>query len=199
LVEGVGETGAYYTPQAQTPARGLTYAFRTSGVPSSIATAVRGEIARLDRELPVFDVQTMAERTERSLTSRRLPVVLSLAFGLVALFLSAIGIYGVLAYLVTQRTKEIGIRLALGSSRTAVIHLVLREGLLLVAGGFALGAVGTAALTRSLETQLFGVRASDPVVLSLAIVTLSVVAFSACALPAHRATRVDPLIALRSE
>ena len=123
-------------------------------------------------------------------------MLLGMAFGGVALFLSAIGIYGVLAYLVTQRTREIGIRIALGSSTNAVFQLVLREGLLLIAAGFALGAAGAAALGRSLESQLFGVRPSDPLVLSLAVVTLAIVAFAACALPARRATRIDPIVAL---
>jgi predicted permease len=196
LVEGVGDVGAYYFPQAQRAERGLTFAVRTTVPPASIANAVRGDIARLDRELPVFDVQTMRERTDRSLMTRRTPMLLGMAFGGVALFLSAIGIYGVLAYLVTQRTREIGIRIALGSSTNAVFQLVLREGLLLIAAGFALGAAGAAALGRSLESQLFGVRPSDPLVLSLAVVTLAIVAFAACALPARRATRIDPIVAL---
>ena len=196
LVEGVGDVGAYYFPQAQAAARGLTFVVRTAGAPSAIASAVRGEIARLDRELPVFDVQTMSERMDRSLVARRSSMLLSVAFGFVALFLSALGIYGVLAYLVTQRTKEIGIRIALGSSASGIFQLVLREGLLLVASGFALGAAGVAALGRSLESQLFGVRATDPLVLSLAIATLAVAAFAACALPARRATRIDPIVAL---
>jgi putative ABC transport system permease protein len=123
-------------------------------------------------------------------------MLLSLSFGAVALFLSAIGIYGVLAYLVTQRTREIGIRIALGSSAGAIFELVLREGLLLIAGGFALGAAGAFALRKSLESQLFGVSATDPVVLAAVTATLSLVAVIACALPARRATRIDPVVAL---
>jgi ABC-type antimicrobial peptide transport system permease subunit len=121
---------------------------------------------------------------------------LSLSFGVVALLLSALGIYGVLAYLVTQRTKEIGIRIALGSSAAAIYELVLREGLVLIAAGFALGAAGALALRRSLESQLFGVSASDPAVLGGVTLVLALVAALACALPARRATRIDPIVAL---
>jgi putative ABC transport system permease protein len=123
-------------------------------------------------------------------------MVLSLSFGLVALLLSAIGIYGVLAYLVTQRTKEIGIRIALGSSAGAIFELVLREGLLLIGAGLALGAAGAAVLRKSLESQLFGVHATDPVVLATVTAVLAAVALAACALPARRATRIDPIVAL---
>jgi putative ABC transport system permease protein len=157
---------------------------------------VRRVIAELDRELPIFDTLTLDERLEKSLVSRRSPVVLSLGFGVVALLLSALGIYGVLAYLVTQRTKEIGIRIALGSSAAAIFELVLREGLVLIAAGFALGAVGALALQRSLESQLFGVSASDPAVLGGVTLVLALVAALACALPARRATRIDPIVAL---
>ena len=196
LVEGVGDTGAYYTPQAQGPGRSLTFAIRTSGAPQSAAGAIRSEIARIDRELPVFDVQTMTERTARSLVTRRLPTLLSTAFGFVALFLAAIGIYGVLAYLVTQRRKEIGIRIALGSSTWAVFQLVMREGLLLISIGLALGAVAMIGIRRTLESQLFGVHATDPRVLLFVVAFLALVALAACVVPARRATRIDPVAAL---
>src|SRR5262249_22203041 len=157
LTEGAQSVGAYYTPAAQGPPNGLTFAVKSAGDPIALAASVRQAISQMDRELPVFDTQTMDARMERSLVSRRSPVLLSLSFGAIALFLSAIGIYGVLAYLVAQRRKEIGIRIALGGSTAAIFELVLREGLLLVASGFALGAVGAAALRKSLESQLFGV------------------------------------------
>jgi ABC-type antimicrobial peptide transport system permease subunit len=150
----------------------------------------------LDKELPVFDVKTMEERTEGALVNRRSSVLLSASFGVVALFLSAIGIYGVLGYLVVQRRKEIGIRMALGSSGRAIFELVIREGLLLVGAGFLLGVLGAFLLRRSLESQLFGTEASDPLVLGAVTAALALVALVACALPARRATRVDPLIAL---
>jgi ABC-type antimicrobial peptide transport system permease subunit len=138
----------------------------------------------------------MDQRLEKSLVNRRSPVLLSMAFGVVALFLSAIGIYGVLAYLVTQRRREIGIRIALGSTARGIFELVLREGLMLIVGGFVLGAAGALALRKSLESQLFGVSATDPLVLVVVTALLAAVAIVACAVPARRATRIDPVIAL---
>jgi predicted permease len=196
LTEGQQAVGTYYLPMDQDTSPGMTFALKTAGDPLSLTSAVRGALNGLDRELPVFDTQTMDQRMEKSLVGRRSPVVLSLIFGGVALFLSALGIYGVLAYLVTQRHREIGIRIALGSSASAIFELVLREGLLLIASGFAVGAAGAFALRRSLEGLLFGVTAGDPRVLAAVAGLLAVVAVMACVLPAHRATRVDPIVAL---
>jgi predicted permease len=196
LTEAKKSVGAYFFPMDQDTSAGMTFAIRTAVDPLSLTSAVRGALNGLDRELPVFDTQTMDQRMEKSLVSRRSPVVLSLVFGVVALLLSAIGIYGVLAYLVTQRRREIGIRIALGSSARSIFELVLREGLLLIIGGFVLGAVGALALRKSLESQLFGVNATDPLVLVAVTGLLAAVAVVACALPARRATRIDPIIAL---
>ena len=196
LTEGGKAVGTYFFPMDQDTTAGMTFALKTAGDPLSLTSAVRGVLNGLDRELPVFDTQTMDQRMEKSLVSRRSPVVLSLVFGGVALLLSAIGIYGVLAYLVTQRRREIGIRIALGSSARSIFELVLREGLLLIIGGFVIGAVGALALRKSLESQLFGVSASDPLVLAAVTGLLAAVAVVACALPARRATRIDPIIAL---
>jgi putative ABC transport system permease protein len=157
---------------------------------------VRGALQEVDRELPVFDVRTMDDRLAQSLMSRRSPVLLSLSFGAVALLLSAIGIYGVLAYLVSQRRKEIGIRIALGSSTAAIFELVLREGLLLIGLGFAAGAAGAIGLRNALQSQLFGVSSTDPAVLAAVTGLLAAVAVVACALPARRATRINPIVAL---
>jgi predicted permease len=196
LTEGRQVVGTYYFPLAQSADGGLTYAVRTEGDPATLAGPLRTALQSLDRELPVYDMATLEALTERSLLSRRAPVLLSLSFGAVALFLSALGIYGVLAYLVTQRTREIAIRLALGSSAGGVFKLVLREGVWLSAAGFVVGIAGAAVLRRALESQLFGVTATNPTVLAIVTAGLGLVAMAACALPARRATRIDPILAL---
>ncbi len=196
LIEPRTAVGAYYFPMAQRTSHGVTFALKTSGDPHALTGAVRSAINQVDAQLPVFATRTMQEWTERSLVSRRSPVLLSLAFSAVALFLSAIGIYGVLAYVVTQRTREIGIRIALGSSARGVFELVLKEGFELVGAGLAVGAVGALALRRTLESQLYDVRATDPVVGLSVLAILGAVALFACAIPAQRATKIDPIVAL---
>ena len=196
LVEGNGQIGAYYYPSDQRPRRGLTFALRAAGDPAALATSVRKSINGLDPELPVYEVRTMTERLNRSLSPQRAAMLLAMAFGVVAVLIAAIGVYGVLAYLVAQRTKEIGIRLALGSSTSAVFQLVMREGLALAAVGFVVGAAGVAALKRSLDSLLFGVSAADVSVLAAATMLLAIVATAAGAVPARRATHIDPMTAL---
>jgi ABC-type lipoprotein release transport system permease subunit len=149
----------------------LAFALRTAGDPAAVAGPVRAVINGLDPELPVpvYDVQTMTDRLARSLARRRAPMLVATAFGVVALLLSAVGVYGVLAYLVAQRTKEIGIRMALGCSAPGVFQLVLREGLLLVGIGLAIGGAGVLTLERSLDSLLFGIDAADPTVLTAAL------------------------------
>jgi ABC-type antimicrobial peptide transport system permease subunit len=196
IAEGDKAVGAYYFPMSQSTSSYLTLAVKTSEAPETVSGGLRSTLAALDPELPLFDVRTLAQRTETALVARRSSAMLSLTFGLVALLLSAVGVYGVLAYLVNQRTREIGIRMALGSSPFAIFDLVLREGLLLVGAGFVLGGVGTALLKRSLESQLFDVRATDPAVLAAAAAVLGTVALVACAVPARRAARIDPAVAL---
>ena len=196
LTEGTRAVGAYYFPMAQDTSRSITFAVKASAGGDFLPAALRKTIADLDPELPLFDVQTMEQRLERALLNRRSPAMLSLSFGALALLLSGVGLYGVLAYLVTLRTKEIGIRMALGSSARAIFDLVIREGVLLLGAGFLLGAFGAFALRGSLESQLFGIRAADPVVVTGVTLLLAVVALLACAVPALRATRIDPRIAL---
>jgi len=199
LVESQASVGAYYFPFDQETARTITFAIRTATDPKMLVNHVRSEVVALDPELPVYSTKTMEELTDDSLVTRRWPVVLSMGFGVVALLLSAVGIYGVLAYLVTQRTKEIGIRVALGSTPRSVFDLVLKEGLLLVGVGLAIGAVGMLAIRKSLEAQLYGVRLSDPAVIMIATLVLGAVALVACVIPARRATRIDPVVALNRE
>jgi len=199
LVEADDRVGAYYFPFAQSARRGITFAIRTAGEPVAAVPSVRRALAAIDPELPLYDVQTMAERVEESLEQRRTPMVLAVAFGVVALLLSAVGIYGVLAYQVAQRTREIGVRIALGSSRRDVFALILREGLVIVGIGLAVGVAGVVALRRVLEAQLYGVGALDPTVLVLVLLMLGVVALVACLVPAGRATRIDPLVALTTK
>jgi predicted permease len=196
LTEGQRTVGTYFFPMAQDTSRFITFAVKTAGGPEAFGTALRAALLGVDKDLPVFDVKTMEERAEGALANRRSSVLLSASFGVVALFLSAIGIYGVLGYLVVQRKKEIGIRMALGSSGRAIFELIIREGLLLVGAGFLLGAGGAYLLRRSLESQLFGIEASDPLVLGTVSAALCTVALLACALPARRATKIDPIIAL---
>jgi predicted permease len=199
LVESQTSVGACYFPIEQETTRTMTFAIRTTTVPAALANEVRIVVAALDPELPVYSTKTMEEWIDESLVTRRWPMLLSMGFAVVALLLSAVGIYGVLAYVVTQRTKEIGIRMALGSTPRSVFDLVLREGLALIGVGFTVGAVGVVAIRRSLEAQLYGVQLSDPGVLAIAALLLGTVAVAACTIPAGRATRIDPVAALAQE
>lgn len=199
VTEGERSVGTYVFPMAQDTSGLLTFAVKTAGSADAVPADLRAAIAALDPELPLFDVQTMEDRLERARSNRRAPAVLSASFGGLALLLSAVGVYGVLAYLVAQRRKEIGIRLALGSPGRAIIDLVLREGLWLVGAGMLAGAAGAWALGGSLQSQLFAVEAGDPLVLGGVTSLLAAVAFAACALPARRATRIDPVAALADD
>jgi predicted permease len=191
--------GAYYFPNSQQPAVGFTFALKTASDPGSIVHALRAEISRLDPDLAVFDVHSMSERIDLSLSSRRTSMLLANAFGGVALFLATLGIYGVLAYLVARRTREIGIRVALGSTRAGILRLVLREGLQLIVIGLILGLAAAASLQKAVASEIYGVRPLDPLVLASVIALLAIVALAACAVPARRAMRVDPMVALRYE
>jgi predicted permease len=196
LTDGDQLVGAYYLPLAQDPQDDVTFALKASVEPGALAGAFRRTVTAIDSDLPVFEMQPMTYWVDKSVATHRSPALLSIGFGVVALLLSAIGIYGVLAYLVAQRTKEIGIRIALGSSAPAVFWLVLREGVLLVSAGLVIGGAGTILLGRALQSLLFGVTTSDPLVLLTVSLLLAAVAFTACAVPARRATAIDPLTAL---
>jgi putative ABC transport system permease protein len=192
--------GMYYFPFNQAVergfVRGMTLVTRTAGDPTAIASSIRQQIRAVDPELPFFGIRPMSQRIEQSLTSRRIPMLLSLLFGAIALFLAAIGIYGVLAYQVAQRRREIGIRLALGSDARGIFGLVVSEGLALLGIGLALGLGGAFAIRRAMEAQLFGIQPMDPRVLLGVAGVLTFVAFAACAIPARRAAHIDPVVAL---
>ena len=190
--------GTYYFSLDQSPSPRFTLAVKTTMDPAALTKTLRAEMAKIDSDVPLFEIRTMDERTQLSLTQRRAAMILGLAFASVALFLSAIGIYGVLTYLVTQRTREIGIRIALGSSAGSVFKLVIREGMLLVAIGLVVGLSGAAGMRSFIQSQIFGVGAMEPSVISLVVAGLTAVALAGCVLPARRATRVDPASVLNS-
>jgi len=191
--------GAYYFPISQDPDNDFTFALKTTGDTDSAVRALRSELLRLDPDLAVFDVHSMSERIDLSLAPRRTSMLLANAFGGVALFLATLGIYGVLAYLVAQRTREIGIRVALGSTRGNILKLVLREGFQLVLAGLVLGLIGAVSMQKAVASEIYGVRPLDPLVLASVMIVLVAVALAACALPVRRAMQVDPIVALRSE
>jgi predicted permease len=196
LVEENATVGATFFPMEQQPRRAIVFALKTPVDPLSLAGQVRAAIGDIDRELAVYNVMTLTDRVDRSLATRRSTMLLATVFGALALVLSAIGVYGVLAYLVTQRTKEIGIRIALGSSASAVFQLVLRDALALIGVGFVVGVAGVLALKRSLDSMLVGVTGADPLVLAVAAMALAAVAVAAGVIPARRATRINPVVAL---
>ncbi|MFN8058234.1 MAG: ABC transporter permease [Vicinamibacterales bacterium] len=188
--------GTYYFPLSQSPSRRFAVVARAPTAPAAAIAALRREVAALDAGLPLYDVRSMSERVQRSLTSRRTPMILAVGFGVAALLLSAIGLYGILTYLVTHRRREIGIRMALGSSPREVMGLVVGEATRVVAVGLAAGLGGAALLSRALESQLYGVSALDPVVLASVVALFTSIAVVACLLPARRATRVNPVTVL---
>lgn len=188
--------GAFYLPHAQSPGREYHVAIKTRTAPEAVMQTVRAQLAEIDPQLPLFDVRTVTERMDLSLASRKLAFGLAGTFGVVALLLAALGIYGVLAYLVTQRRREIAIRIALGSSSRAVFRLVLNEGLWLTAAGLLLGLIGALAVARVIEDQVFGIAPTSPVVLGTVAAVSGAIALLACLSPARRATRVHPVVVL---
>ena len=199
-VEGNGNpVGAYYMPYAQNVQRGYSLAIKTARGAGSVLGTVRARFAALAPNLALFDVHTMEERGDLALASRRASLTLAMFFGCLALFLSGVGIYGVLAYLVTQRQREIGIRAALGCTAGGVVKLVVTEAMWLLSAGLLLGAAGSVALRSVVAVHLYGVKPLDPLVMSAVIITLAVVGLAACVLPARRATRVDPVTVLREQ
>ena len=193
--------GTAYFAHAQAPPMGRLrwIAVKTVGDPLVLVPMLRSALAALDRDLPLSDIQTMSQRTAGSLASQKLAMTLATLFGAVALLLSAVGIYGVLAFVVARRTREIGVRMALGSSARGIFRLVFTEGLVLVAAGLTLGLLGVLGVRRVLEGEVFGVTPTDPAILAAVSVGTAVVALLACMWPAWSASRVDPLIVLKEQ
>ena len=193
-----GEGGMQiYVPHAQDSQWNfMGLVIRTAGDPAAFATTLRREVQALDKDQPIYNVRTMDDVVMNSLGTRRVSMQLFAVFGIAALLLAAIGIYGVMAYTVTQRTQEIGIRMALGAQRSDVLGLVVRQGMTLAAIGVAAGLAGAFSLTRVMASLLFHVRPDDPTTYIAISFLLIIVAFLACYLPARRAAKLDPVIAL---
>lgn len=189
--------GHVYVANGSDPSAHLYFTLRTAGDPLAGAGTLRSRIAAIDPDLPVYDVKTMEERVSASLTLARASMVLLAGFGSLALFLAAVGIYGVLAYSVAQRTGEFGIRVALGGTARDIFGLVLGQGARMLGVGLLVGVAGSLALTRFLRGMLYGVSATDPLVFGAAIALLTAVTAAACLVPARRATRISPVDALR--
>jgi predicted permease len=190
---------AMYSPFAQDYRANMTLHVRTADEPGAMVAAVRREAQALDASLPLYGVRTLEEQKSNSLYTSRLAATLLTVFGLLALGLAAVGLYGVMTYAVNRRVRELGIRMALGAQSRDVLKLVLTQGVKLALLGVGIGLLAAFALTRWMESLLFGVRPTDPLTFTVITVVLTLVALVACWIPARRATKVDPLIALRGE
>jgi putative ABC transport system permease protein len=188
-----------FVPFSQMPMNGMTLFVRTTGNPTDLAQALRSEVFAIDRNQPVYNLKTLDQRVVETIATSRSLMLLFSGFALLALVLASVGIYGVVSYAVSQRTREIGIRMALGARGVDVLRLVLRNGMTLVVAGIAIGVGGALALTRFLTTMLFGVTPTDTRTFVVVSLALGVVALIACLVPARRATKVNPLEALRYE
>jgi putative ABC transport system permease protein len=189
----------YPFPNGPTGRGQVTLQVRTIGDQSALVAAIRTEVQRIDESMAVFDVRPLSAYIAASIVQERLLTVLLSFFGLLALLLASIGLYGVMAYSVSQRIPEIGVRMALGAQRRDVLRMVIGEGMKLVLLGVGLGLASAFGLTRLLKTLLFGVSPTDPLTFAMIALLLILVALLACYLPARRATKIDPMIALRCE
>jgi predicted permease len=190
---------AFYLPHTQSPARAIYVVVRGAGDPSMAAAAVSKEIHAIDADLPLYRVRPMTAWVDQSLARQRFSMLLLSMFAAVALVLATIGVYGVMAYLVSQTTREIGIRIALGATEQAVVGMILRQGLAVTLVGTAAGMAAALAATRFMQRLLFGVRGADPMTFAAVFVGLTAIALAACYLPARRAARVDATVSLRAE
>jgi putative ABC transport system permease protein len=190
---------ATYEPHAQRPGSSMTLAIRVEADPLSLSAAVRGELRAMEKDLLIRALGTMDERILLSVAPRRFNMTLLVVFAALALLLAAVGVYGVISYTVTQRTHEIGVRMALGAQSGAVLKLIVGQGLKLALIGVAIGLAAAFALTRWMEDLLFDVSPADSWTYGVVAALLLLVAFFACWVPARRAANVDPMVALRQE
>jgi putative ABC transport system permease protein len=199
--EGVAEEtpAQVYLPLVQEPTTTFAIVIRTQVDPAALTPAVEAAVGQLDKDLPLFSVKTMDRLLDESMARERMAMLILAVFAVVALTLASIGLYGVVSHGVTERTHEIGIRMALGAEARDVLGLVVRQGLSMAAIGTAIGVAGAVALSRAIRGLLFGITATDPLTFAVVVATLLGVATIACCVPAWRATRVDPTQALRSE
>jgi predicted permease len=190
---------AMHFPLTQVPVRGMNVVLRSEQDPETLTAAVRAELKAIDPDLPMYRVRTMEARVEESLARRRFAMLLLSVFAALALGLAAIGVYGVMSYLVNQGTRELGIRLALGATPQGITRLIVGSGLQIALAGVGAGLVGAWLLTRFMQSLLFGVAATDPLTFTVIPIVLAAVTLIACYVPARRATRIDPVVCLRSE
>jgi putative ABC transport system permease protein len=188
-----------YVSYLQHPWPFMTFVVRTTGPPDNVTSAVRNQVWNLNKDQPIDKIMTMEQILFESVAQPRLYMLLLTGFAVLAIFLAAVGVYGVMSYVASQRTHEIGIRMALGAQQSDILRLVVRQGMVNVLIGIALGLVASFALTSVLTTLLYEVRTTDPATYGLVLLLLAGVALLACYLPARRATKVDPITALRNE
>jgi predicted permease len=190
---------AFYLPHSQYTTQAMNVVVRSSVAPSTLTSAIKKEIRELDPDLPIYNVRTMDDRVQESLARRRFAMTMLALFALLAFALATIGIYGVMAYMVNQGTREIGIRLALGATQSNILRLVVRQGMTLALTGVGIGLAGAFAVTRLMRSLLFGVRSTDPITFVAIAALLSSIALIASYIPARRAARIDPMVSLRCE
>jgi putative ABC transport system permease protein len=189
-----------YVPYFQNPSRDMSLVVRTApGNPASLTGSIRNSVMAVDKHQMLYNVKTMDQVINESVSGLRFSMFLLGVFAFIALVLAAVGIYGVMAYSVRQRTHEIGIRMALGAEASSILKLIIRQGMILVAAGVGMGLVAAFLLMRVMASLLFGVSATDPTIFAAVTLLLVLVALVACCLPARKAAKVDPIIALRYE
>jgi putative ABC transport system permease protein len=188
-----------YFPFAQIPRGNMTVILKAAGDPNQLIAAIRQQVKAIDPDQPIYNIRTMDQIRAESVAPERLNLTLLSIFAGIALVLAIVGIYGVMSYSVTQRTHEIGIRMAIGAQPRDVFRMVIGQGMMLALIGVAFGLVGAFALTRLMTTMLFGVEPTDPATFAAIAVLLTGVALVSCYVPGRRATKVDPVVSLRYE